>query len=514
MKNAASFCAFLALTALVAAQSRDEREVVLAVAQPAANARAARLGPDAALVPVNVLIDDLGRAHARYRQTVRGLPVFEGDAIVHVDVASGSVLDVTDATLPFPVISTRATLDADAALYSARRHFGLAAGFSERASLILVVERAVGILAWQVRVTGESANGPIDRIAVIDAHGGGVLRAWDNVETAAASGTGLGFFSGAVKLTTGTLTSGFELRDPTRGGQYTVDMRNRQTGGRVFTDANNAWGDGALSHPQAIGVDAQYGAAMTWDYFFTRHHRRGIANDGRGIHNRVHYGRHYNNAFWSDSCFCLTFGDGDGVTFNPFDSLDVMGHEMAHGVTRQSANLTYAGESGAISEATSDIFGTMVEHFADNPNDPPDYRIGEGVYRHGGGALRNMIRPSSDGRSADCWFDGVGSLDVHHGSGVGNHFYYLLAEGTNHGSPSPTCAPGDTRVATGTGTLADIGTADAERIWYRALTVYMTAGTTYSGARVATRRAADDLFGPASPQSAAVAAAWSAVGVR
>ena len=79
----------------------------------------------------------------------------------------------------------------------------------------------------------------------------------------------------------------------------------------------------------------------------------------------------------------MTYGDGDGVTFNPFDSLDVAGHEMTHGVTSRTANLTYSGESGGLNEGTSDIFGTMVEFYANNTNDTPDYLIGEELYKNG-----------------------------------------------------------------------------------------------------------------------------------
>src|SRR5262249_20836158 len=152
-------------------------------------------------------------------------------------------------------------------------------------------------------------------------------------------------------------------------------------------------------------------------------------------------------------------------------------------------NLTYSGESGGLNEGTSDIFGTMVEFFANNPNDTPDFLIGEELYKSGSQALRYMYHPSIDGRSSDCWYSGVGSLDVHFSSGVANHFYYMLAQGTNGNPSSPTCNAGDTRQATGNGTLNGIGRAAAEKIWYRALTIYMTAGTDYHAARTASLNA-------------------------
>lgn len=259
-------------------------------------------------------------------------------------------------------------------------------------------------------------------------------------------------------------------------------------------------------------MDAQYGTDVTWDYYEDVHGRRGIAGDGKGSYNRVHYGNKYNNAFWDDSCFCMTYGDGDGVQMGPLVSLDVAGHEMTHGVTSKTAALTYSGESGGLNEATSDIFGTLVEFHAANPEDPGDYLIGEKIVRDGFGkdALRSMDQPSKDGKSADCWDTSVKDLDVHYSSGVANHFAYLLAEGSGAKTlggvahNSPTC---DGSTVTG------IGRAKLGRIWYRALTVHMTSSTDYAGARTATLKAAGDLYGEGGPEHKAVAAAWSAVGV-
>ena len=502
----------LASSALVLAQANPQ-QTAQAIARGAAASLANRLGAGHALVPVSTLVDSLGQAHVRYQQTYRGVPVFEGEAIVHVDLASRSVVDTTDATLGFGPITLSARVGENEAHDRAMEHMRLPAGFPSRRNALVMVENGIASLTWQVRSEGEGAQGPFHRVAFVDGNGRGVLRSWDNLETAAAAGTGLSFFNGTVALTTDLVNGVFSLRDPSRGNQSTRDMNNRTAGnGTLFTDADNTWGTGTLANRQTVGVDAQYGTAMTWDYYKNVHGRNGIANNGTGAYNRVHYGRSYNNAFWSDSCFCMTYGDGDGTTFNPFDSLDVAGHEMSHGVTSRTANLTYSGESGGLNEGTSDIFGTMVEFYANNPKDTPDYLIGERLYKNGTSALRTMIKPSADGVSADCWYSTVGSLNVHYSSGVANHFYYLLAEGTTNGSPSPTCTTGNTRVATGTGSVSGIGRQAAEKIWYRALTVYMTASTNYAAARTATLNAARDLYGLNSTQYNAVAAAWTAVG--
>jgi len=187
----------------------------------------------------------------------------------------------------------------------------------------------------------------------------------------------------------------------------------------------------------------------------------------------------------------------------------VAGHEMSHGVTSRSANLTYSGESGGLNEATSDIFGTMVEFYANNAYDTPDYMIGEEI---SSSPLRWMYDPHKDGASPNCYVSNIGSLDVHYSSGLANHFFYLLAEGTTDKTfsgvlhHSPTCFAG----ATANG----ITRAKAEKIWYRALTVYMTSSTNYAGARAATINAANDLYGVGSAEAAAVAGTWTAVGVN
>ena len=248
---------------------------------------------------------------------------------------------------------------------------------------------------------------------------------------------------------------------------------------------------------------------MTWDYYKLVHGRNGIFGTGAGSYNRVHYGTNYVNAFWDGTR--MTYGDGDGVDFGPLVSLDVAGHEMSHGVTENSANLTYSGESGGLNESTSDIFGSLVEFYANNANDPGDYLIGEEFDLKNHVGFRRMDNPQSDGSSFNCWSPTVGSADVHYSSGVGNHFFYLLSEGS--GTKSIGGVTHSSSTCNGS-TVTGIGRDAAGKIWYRALTVYMTSSTNYTGARTASLNAARDLYGAGSAQYNAVAAAWSAVSVN
>ena len=281
-----------------------------------------------------------------------------------------------------------------------------------------------------------------------------------------------------------------------------------------FSDADNTWGNGWLDDAATAAVDAHVGIAATWDYFKDAHGRLGIADDGIGTVGRVHFGTGYANAFWQDRCFCITFGDGDnGVYTFPLVAIDVAAHEMSHGVTSRTAGLVYSGESGGLNEATSDIFGTLVEFHVDRGADPGDYLIAENIYP-GDGALRYMFKPSLDYRSFDCYVPGIGDADVHFSSGIANHFFYLLAEGAvvpdGFGADGRGLVPGDL-VCNGDTAIEGIGRDAAGAIWYRALTVYMTSLTDYAGARAATLAAAGDLYGVGSEEQVAVAAAWGAV---
>jgi Zn-dependent metalloprotease len=479
------------------------------------------------------MVDTSGTEHVRLARLYKGLSVIGGEMVVHSS-GSGTLLDVTHSLTAAPSLNTTASLTPAQALRAAQqKHSGEALG----SELVVYARDQRPALAYDVKLSGTQPDGSPSLLHVlVHAHSGAVLDTWNDIHTLAdtnvvraaslgadtvvgttnpgiaKSGTGKTLYLGDVPLPTDRRFANagkYSMLDSTRGGQKTNDMHNGTTGGTTFTDKDNIWGNNTTSDNATVGADAHFGTAVTWDYYLQVHGRTGIANDGKGSVNQVHYQLNWDNASWSDSCFCMSYGDGS--TFKPLVSLDVAGHEMSHGVTSRTAGLIYSGESGGLNEGTSDIMGTNVEFFANNPNDPGDYLIGEMISKTPGGYLRSMISPNTDGGSADCWYSSVGTLDVHYSSGVANHFYYLLAEGTTNGSPSPTCVAGNTKKATGTGTLVGIGRTKAEKIWYRALTVYMTPSTNYAAARTATLSAATDLYGAGSAEVNAVAAAWTAV---
>jgi Zn-dependent metalloprotease len=406
------------------------------------------------------------------------------------------------------VPSTTAAVPARAAKADAARRTDLAAGAAAPVKVVFAA-RHRPVLAWETTVVGRKADGtPVRDLVYTDARSGRQLGRLPQVMD--ATGTGSSLYSGSVPLQTVLSGTTYQLTDGTRGGHSTYDANGSTSTARgtLFTDADNAWGTGTTASRQSAAVDAAYGAAETWDMYQTRFGRSGIRNDGVAAYSRVHYGNAYENAFWDDACFCMTYGDG-GTTFKPLTSLDVAGHEMSHGVTSATSGLDYAGDAGGLNEATSDVFGTMVEFEAANASDPGDYYIGEKIAKDGT-YLRRMDNPSLDGGSRNCWSSTVRTLDPHYSSGVGNHLFYLLAEGT--GTKTIGGRSHSSTTCNGT-TLTGIGRAQAAAIWYRAMTAYWTSTTTYPQAANGQVKAAKDLYGVGSAQCTATVDAWKGVSV-
>jgi Zn-dependent metalloprotease len=456
------------------------------------------------------VLDRDGGAHVRFERRYAGLPVLGGDTVAHLD-ATGNLESTSLSLRQTLSVGTTGKVGRAVALRTALAAYD---GTRDSVTARRVVDAVEGppVLAWEVEIHGMRADQTPSRFhAVVDASTGALRRSYD--EIAHATGTGTGVYAGAVSFDTTQTGSTYSLSAGTANGSgVTTDLNGSTSAtaaGTPFTDPDNVWGsNGATSDRASAAVDAHYGAQATYLYFKSAHGRNGIFGDGRSVRSRVHYGTNYNNAFWDGTQ--MTYGDGSGNA-RPLVSLDVAGHEMTHGVTERTANLTYSGESGGLNEATSDIFGTLVEFSAGNPADVGDYLIGEKININGNGTpLRYMDRPSRDGGSKDCWSPTLKNVDVHYSSGPANHMFYLLAEGSgdktiNGVSYSSATCDGST--------VGGIGRAFAAKIWYRALTTYMTSATSYAGARQAAVNAAKDLYGATSTQCAGVEKAFSAISV-
>ncbi|MDQ0910664.1 Zn-dependent metalloprotease [Streptomyces canus] len=481
----------------------------------AATAGSLGLGAKEKLVVKDVVKDNDGTLHTRYERTYDGLPVLGGDLVVHTPPAAQATGTLsTTFNNNRRTVSVRSTTaayskaSAEAKALKTAKALDAENPAAQSARKVIWAGSGTPKLAWETVVSGFQDDGTPSKLHVVtDATTGAELSRYEGIET----GTGNSQYSGTVSLSTTLSGSTYQLYDTTRGGHKTYSLNNGTSGtGTLMTDADDTWGTGSGSNTQTAGVDAAYGAQITWDFYKNTFGRSGIKNDGVAAYSRVHYSSAYVNAFWDDDCFCMTYGDGTGST-HALTSLDVAGHEMSHGVTSNTAGLEYSGESGGLNEATSDIFGTGVEFYANNSTDVGDYLIGEKIDINGDGTpLRYMDKPSKDGGSADSWYSGVGNLDVHYSSGPANHMFYLLSEGS--GSKTINGVTYNSPTSDGVA-VAGIGRAAALQIWYKALTTYMTSSTNYAGARTAALSAAASLYGAGSAQYAGVGNAFAGINV-
>lgn len=455
--------------------------------------------------------DRRGQAHARFDQYHRGLRVFNGQLIAHLG-RDGRDGEVTGVHYPDIDLDVRPALNNGEAVAVAAVDFRRAVSAEPAAELMILPWQRGYRLVYRVELADLDGDSPAEMVYFVGAEGGEILFKYSNLKTALgggchysgggpAFGLGRGRYSGAVTLSTAIRPKGgFEMVDLLRGGSCTNGISDQGSHPRILRDADNEWGDFGGSDRNSAGVDVHYGVQTTFDYFRLMHGRVGVAGDGRGVYNRVHYGRRHNSAFWSDICSCIAYGDGDGLSYGPVTSLDIVAHEMTHGLTSHTANLVYHGESGALNEATSDIFAVGVEFYADNAGDAGDYLIGEKVKLQSPRFLRDLSDPRADGRSIDHYSLYTAGMDVHYASGIANNFFYLLAEGGVNRTSGLA--------------VTGIGRDQAAAIWYQALIAYLTPGAGFAAARRACLAAAADLFGDNSPQSVAVAEAWRAVGVE
>ncbi|MFD5148849.1 M4 family metallopeptidase [Streptomyces sp. NPDC058401] len=496
------------------ALSASERATLLAEANSTSvqAAKALGLAGSEKLIVRDVVKDADGTTHTTYERTYNGIPVLGGDLTVHAkDGVTKSVTKATNADIKV-ADTTAAVTPASAegvAVKSANAAGAKDAKASQGARKVIWAAEGAPVLAFETVVGGLQHDGTPSALHVVtNAKTGAKITEWQAIET----GVGNTMYSGQVTLGTSQSGSNYTLTDAGRGNHKTYDLNGGSSGtGTLFTSTSDTWGTGAASNRATAAADAHYGAQLTWDYYKNVHGRNGLRNDGVAPYSRVHYGNAYVNAFWDDSCFCMTYGDGQGNT-KPLTSIDVAAHEMTHGLTSVTGNMTYSGEPGGLNEATSDIMAAAVEFNANNANDVGDYLVGEKININGNGTpLRYQDKPSKDGSSKDAWYSGIGSIDVHYSSGPANHWYYLASEGS--GAKVINGVSYDSPTSDGLPVTA-IGRDAASKIWFRALTVgYFKSNTNYADARVQTLKAAGDLYGVGSTTYNNVANAWAGINV-
>ncbi|WP_421381732.1 M4 family metallopeptidase [Bacillus salacetis] len=469
-----------------------------------ANQEVLGIDPSAELTLLETTTDDLGMTHYKFSQSVKGVPVDGAIFTVHTDKnnvianASGQVYPAASKNLK----KQKAEINKEDAVNLAWKHIGIsesdtipAAGetldtpkhsdvknTTVKKDLVVHENNGEFNLAYKVQLQFIEPYGANWQVYV-DAVSGDILEAYNAVTDAATTGSGTGVLGDSKQLNTYYSNGTYYLFDVTKPMNGVIETRTAKNGtslpGSYSVDSNNAW----TATSQRADVDAHAYAGAVYDYYLNTHNRNSFDNNGATIRSTVHYGSKYNNAFWNGSQ--MVYGDGDGTTFRSLSGAkDVVAHEITHAVTERTAGLQYQYQSGALNESFSDVFGYFL--------DSGDYLIGEDVYTPNvsGDALRSLSNPAKYGQPEHMNNYVNTSSDnggVHTNSGIPNKAAY--------------------------NTIASIGKAKAEKIYYRALTVYLTPTSNFSYARAALLQSAADLYGSGSTTYNAVKTAWDNVGV-
>ncbi|HNL07741.1 MAG TPA: M4 family metallopeptidase, partial [Chitinophagales bacterium] len=464
--------------------------------------------------------DALGMEHYRYQQTYQGHPI-EG-AIYLAHTRQQQIVSLNGVLVrSFPNGGTVA-LTTDLALQKAINHIGAqhyrwqspaqeaalqreqhnpAATYYPKGELVFCSSSNSATASYRLCYKFDIyADQPLQRYYVfVDAQTGEIIQKLSRLCHTDTPATAITKYSGTRQITTDNTGTTYRLREAGRGNGIETYNCQQQTDfiNTDFTDADNYWNNVNAARDEAA-TDAHWGAEMTYDFFLSTHNRQGIDNNNMPIISYVHYGSNYFNAFWDGDR--MAYGDGSGSA-GPLTALDIAGHEMTHGVTQFSAGLNYINESGALNEAFSDIFGTVIEFYARPTN--ANWLVGSDI----GSTFRSMSNPNAysqpDTYNGTNWYVGSGDNGgVHTNSGVANYWFYLLTTGG-----SGTNDLGNAY------TVSGIGMDKAQRIAYRALNNYLFPTVNYANARFYSILSAIDLYGACSPEVVATTNAWYAVGV-
>ena len=451
-----------------------------------------------------------GRTHERMNQYHKGVRVFGGQIVWQKE--GGRVLSITGNLYEGIDVATEPELTADDA---AKRALEGAPGARVAGKIELVILPLTDryVLSHYLHLRGRATLEAV----FIDALTGAVALRYDDHRRQSVVGLGIGTWGDEKKMSVqarAATNRAVDVLRPFGIKTYDVDFDfaawnayRSDTDAYLATDSDNEWRDGAV-------VDAHAYSGYTYDYYFKRHGRRGLDDEDLAAINFVHFLRQsvgFNNAFFDPVDTSMNYGDGDGVTFNFFSSaLDVVSHELTHGVTYFSSDLIYLNESGALNEAFSDIMATGVEFFfqaSGTDRQRADWLAGEDLFIRFGGFVRSLENPRAAGDPdhysvrCDCPpdFDNGG---VHINSNIVNHAFYLMVQGgTNRTSGIRVQGIG----------LANIG--KIESVFYRAFTFYLVPSSNFHAAREATLRAARELFSAGGMEETTVRAGWDAVGV-
>jgi Zn-dependent metalloprotease len=430
-----------------------------------------------------------GFSYIPYTRTYKGLSVQGGDFVVMTDASGVAKYTSVAQTTAIGALSVTPKISERAARATAGKQLKSVSSVEGSTLVVLADLGAAAKLAWQTTVDGIGAKG-VSRLTVnVDAITGQVLSTDEHVTE--ATGTGTGWVYGSVSLATTQSGSTYLLQDPT----HTTLRAQNASGNATFSGSDNVWGNGNGTNRETGGVDALYVAEKQFAMLSSWLGRNG--QNGSGGAWPIRIGLNDENAYYDGTQVQI----GHNTAGQWIASADVVGHELGHGIDDHTpGGISRRGTQ----EFVADTFGAATEWYVNSPNDPPDYLVGEEVNLVGSGPIRNMYNPSALGDS-NCYSSSTPNQEVHAAAGPGNHWFYLLAQGSSgNGQPaSPTCNGS---------TVTGVGIQNAIKIMYNAM-LLKTSSSSYLNYRKWTLQAAKNLFPGSCTQFNSVKAAWNAVSV-
>jgi bacillolysin len=458
--------------------------------------------PESELKELSSFQDDIGMMHIKLQQYINDIRIVSSEVVVHIN-QDGSIESVNGNYIPTPIIDIKPEVSSTEALSLARNYLGNYDPLEESTELILYRKDISLIPAYEVMLP--SKDYPL-MILYINASDGTLIYKDNGIRyDGPAAGYGVGLNGTTRQLNTYFISDKYYLIDASlpmfippvtnyNGVIITYDANNSLLGDGfretvIVGDPNN---DNVFDDTVTLraAVDAHSYSQEVYNFYQHYFNRNSFDGRGKSLVNVVHYGQNYNNAFWNGHL--SAYGDGDGELFSSFVALDVVCHEISHGVIFSTARLFYGSQSGALNESFADVFAVLL--------DSTNWLIGEDVTISGEG-LRNFQDPNNGKQKGEKFWQPAHMNEfivlpeneendwggVHINSGIPNKAFYNVA--------------------------MSIGRWKAAQIWYRTLTAYLTSNSQFRDMRMCALLAANDLYGFNSAEYNAVANAFDAVGI-
>jgi zinc metalloprotease ZmpA len=424
-----------------------------------------------------------------YDRTYKGLHVTGGDFVVVTDDAGNVQYTSVAQDKPVSLASTTPKLSSAAALRIAKTKLKTVSNVEGTDLVVYAVDGHSPTLSWESTIQGTSTEGASRQTVDVDATTGAILGTQEHVTEATGSGTG--WINGRVSLNTTQSGSTYSMTDPAIRNLSCQDAATN----RPFTKAGNVWGTGSGTDRETGCVDALYIAQMQVRMLSSWTGRNGPDGNGGAWPMRV--GLNDQNAYYDGTQVQI----GRNTAGQWITSADVIGHELGHGIDDKTPG-SMSGQG--TQEFVADTYGAATEWYANNPNDPPDFTVGEEINLVGRGPIRNMYNPSAVGDS-NCYSSSTPSQEVHAAAGPGDHWFYLVSQGTSgNGQPASTTCNGST--------VNGLGIQTAIKVMYNAM-LMKTSGASYPRYRAWTLAAAKNLTPGNCMVFNTVKAAWNAVSV-